>query len=48
MNSITPDFVVVVGVLLPIYCHIGSELPNMCNFVEDTVELLGEITNKWV
>ena len=44
----TSNFVVVVSVLLPIYCHIGWGMPYMCIFDEEVVTLLGAITDKWV
>ena len=44
----TPNFVVVVSVLLPICCHIGWGMPYLCIFVEEVVTLLGAITDKWV
>ena len=44
----SPNFVVVVGVLLSICCHIGWGMPYLCSFVEEVVTLLGAITNKWV
>ena len=47
-QGMTPYFVVVVSVLLPICCHIGSGMPYLCIFVEEVVMLLGAITNKWV
>ena len=37
----TPNFVVIVSVLLPIYCHIGSGVQYLCIFVEDVVDILG-------
>ena len=46
-KSMTPNFVVFASVLLPIYCHIGSELPYMFIFVEDDVALLGAMPDKW-
>ena len=42
----TPNFVVVVSVLLPISCHIGSGMPYTYIFVEDTVALLGAMADK--
>ena len=41
----TPNFVVVVSVLLPICCHIGWGMPYLCIFVEEGVALLGAITD---
>ena len=42
VKSMTPNFVVVVSVLLPICCHIGSRVPYLCIFVE---EMLYSLTN---
>ena len=39
----TSNFVVVVNVLLPICCHIGSGMPYLCIFVEEIVLLLGQM-----
>ena len=44
----TPNFVAVVSVLLPICCHIGWSMPYLYNFVEEVVTLLGAITDKRV
>ena len=44
----TPNFVVFVGVLLPICCHIGWGMSYLCIFVEEVVTLLGAITDRWV
>ena len=44
----TPNFVDVVSVLLPMCCHIGLRMPYMCIFVEEIGTLLGAITDKWV
>ena len=44
----TPNFVVVVRVLLPICGHIGWDMSFLCIFVEEVVTLLGAITDKWV
>ena len=38
-NVMTPNFLVVVNVLLPIRCHIGSSKPFLCIFVEDVFVL---------
>ena len=43
----TPNFVVVVRVLLPISGHISWGMPYQCIFVEEVVTLLGAITDKW-
>ena len=48
VKCITPNFVVVVSVLLPICCHIGSGVPYLCIYVENVVVLLGAMTDKWV
>ena len=37
VKSMPPYFVVVVNVLLPIFCHIGLDVPYMQNFVEEIV-----------
>ena len=42
----TPTFVVVVSVLLPICCHIGLGVPYLCIFVGEVVTLLGANTEK--
>ena len=44
----TPKFVVIVSVLLPLCCHIGWGMPYLYIFVEGAVTLLGAITDKWV
>ena len=44
----TPSFVAVVSVLLPICCHIGLGMSYLCIFVEEVGKLLGAITDKWV
>ena len=44
----TPNFVVVISVLLPISGHIGVGMPYQCIFVEEVVMLLGAITDKRV
>ena len=41
----TPNFVVVVSVLLSICCHIGWGMPFLFIFVEELVILLGAITD---
>ena len=43
----TPNFVVVVSVLLPICCHIGSCMPYLCIFGEEVITLLGAMTDEW-
>ena len=48
LKSIATNFVVVVSVLQPICCHIGSRMPYLCIFVEEVVPLSGAITDKWV
>ena len=42
----TPNFVVVVSVLLPISGHIGWGIPYQCIFVEEFVTLLGAIAEE--
>ena len=44
----TPNFVAVVSVLLPICCHIGLGMLYLYIFVREVVTLLGAITEKWV
>ena len=44
----TSNFVIVVKDLLTICCHIGSGIPNWRLFVEESVALLGAMTDKWV
>ena len=39
-KCLTPNFVAVVNIVLPICCHIGSVMPNLRIFVEDIVVLL--------
>ena len=46
LKSMAHNFVVVVCVLLPLYCHIGSGMPYMCIFVEEVVPLLGPMADK--
>ena len=40
-QEMTPNFVIVVSVLLHVCCHIGWGVPYLCIFVEDVVTLLG-------
>ena len=44
----TPNFVLCVGVLLPISGHIDWGMPYQCIFAEEVVTLLGAITDKRV
>ena len=44
----TPNFAVVVSVLLPFGCHIGWGMSYLCICVEEVVTLLGAITGKWM
>ena len=44
----TPTFVSVVSVLLPISGHIGWDMPYEFIFVEEVVTLFGAITDKLV
>ena len=44
----TPNFVVIVNVLLPICCHIGSGMPYLHIFAEEIDALLGAMTDKCV
>ena len=44
----TPNFVAVVSVLLPICGHICRSMPYLCIFVEEVVPLLGTMTEKSV
>ena len=48
VKSMTLNCAVVVSVLLPISCHIGSGMPYQCVFVEEVVALLGALNEKWV
>ena len=47
-KSMTPNFVVIVNVLLPICCHIGSGMPYLHIFAEEIDALLGAMTDKCV
>ena len=47
-KSMTPTFVVVVSVLLPMCCHIGWDMQYLYILVEEVITLLGAITDKWV
>ena len=42
------NFVFFVSVLLLTCCHVGWGMPYLYIFVEETVTLLGAITDKWV
>ena len=42
----TPKFVVVVSVLLPIFRQIGSGMPYLCIFVEECVALFRAMAEK--
>ena len=44
----TPNFVAVVSVLLPICGKICQGMPYLCIFVEESVQYLGQMTEKWV
>ena len=44
----TPNFVGVVSVLLPIRGQICQGMLYMCTFVEKVVPLLGTTTDKWM
>ena len=44
----TPNFVDGVKVLMPICCHNGSDMLNLCIFVEDIFSLLSAKTDRWV
>ena len=48
VRSMTPNFVAVVSVLLPICFQIGLGMPYMCIFFEEVVMLLCAITDKLV
>ena len=48
LKSMTPNFVIVANVLMPICRHNGSGMPNLHIFVEEIVELLGAMTYKWM
>ena len=47
LKSMTPNFVAVVSVLLPICGQICQGMPYMCIFVEEVVQFLGTMTEKW-
>ena len=47
VKSMTPNFAVVVNVLLPICCHIGTGMPYLLIFGERIVAISGAITDKW-
>ena len=40
-KTMVPNFVVVVSVLIPIYCHISWGMPKLANLVENIVTLQG-------
>ena len=42
-----PNVAAIVSVLLPICCHIGSGMPYLCIFVEETVPILGSMADQW-
>ena len=44
----TPNFVAVVSVLLPICGLICQGMLFLCIFVEEVVQFLGQMTEKWV
>ena len=44
----TPNFVAVVSVLLPICGHIDWGMQYLCIFVDEVDTLLGAIPDKWV
>ena len=44
----TPNFVAVISVLLPICGHNCQGMPYLCIFVEEVVPLLRTMTEKWV
>ena len=44
----TPNFVAVVSVLLPICGQICQGMPYLCTFVEEVVQFLWTMTEKWV
>ena len=44
----TPNFVVVVNVLMPVCCHIRSGMQYLHIFVEEINVFLCEMANKWV
>ena len=46
LKSTATNFVVVVSVLQPFCCQIGSGMPYLCIFVEEVVPLSGAITHK--
>ena len=46
LKSMTPNFVAVVIVLLPMCGQICQGMPYLCNFVEEVVQFLGTMTEK--
>ena len=44
----TPNFVAVVSVLLPICGRICQGVPFLCIFVEEVVQFSGTMTEKWM
>ena len=48
VKSMTPYFVALVNVLLPMFCHIGWGMPYLHIFVYEIVELLGAMADKWI
>ena len=47
VKSMEPNFAAVVSVSLSMCCHIGSGMPYLCIFVEETVPLLGPMVDQW-
>ena len=47
-KNMTPNFLVVASVLMPLFRHIGFGRPKLCIFVEEVAAFIGEMTDKWV
>ena len=45
-SRMTPNFIIVVNVLLPICCHIGVGMPSLCIFVEGYYAFFSALTIK--
>ena len=42
VKGYAPNFNVVVIIILSLYCQIGSTMPYLCIYVEETVALFGQ------
>ena len=47
-TGMTPNYIVVFNFLILIRCNIRSGMPYLHIFVDETVTLLGAMTDKWV